>query len=107
MVFWIPFLLAAGTATSLALQIYSTWEGYNARNKTIDYTHKSNTEVERFWNDYYRNTGYRPLYPYRSGAVVNEGYIDSLYAANWQAASALTGGVFNHSNKVKNIYTQR
>lgn len=21
----------------------------------------------RYWNDYYRNTGYRPRYPYRAG----------------------------------------
>lgn len=103
MAWWIP----AMAIFSGVLSIYSMLDSYNARNKTIEYTYNSNKEVERFWDDYYRNTGYRPIYPYKSGAVVNEGYIDALYAANWQSASALTGGVFNTSQQVRNIYSQR
>lgn len=28
----------------------------------------------RFWNDYYRNTGKRPKYPFRSGSMDWMGY---------------------------------
>lgn len=28
-------------------------------------------ENERFWNDYKKNTGVTPLYPYRAGAVTD------------------------------------
>lgn len=28
----------------------------------------------RYWNDYYKNTGYRPKYPFRSGSMDWMGY---------------------------------
>lgn len=37
----------------------------------------------RFWSDYYRNTGYRPRYPFRSGSFDwMSNNIATIYAVN-------------------------
>lgn len=35
-------------------------------------TRERNEENERYWNDYYENTGVRPLYPHRAGSYYDE-----------------------------------
>lgn len=42
------------------------------------YTWGHYKDTTRFWEDYYKNTGYRPRYPYKSGAIYN---IGSVYQA--------------------------
>lgn len=43
-----------------------------------DYSRRYNRENSRYWADYYKNTGFRPRYPMRSGAEYNLG---SLYGS--------------------------
>lgn len=106
----IPIVAGVATAANLvigALGIYATYQSYQANQKTIQYAETYNAEIAKFWDDYYKNTGYRPLYPYKTGSATNEGYLNSLYAANWSAASSMAGGVFNTGQKIHNIYKQR
>lgn len=37
--------------------------------------HQRAIENERYWNDYYRNTGVRPVYPFRAGDYTDYGYV--------------------------------
>lgn len=92
--FWLPALMLASTAVSLGGML----ENYNANQMAIEYTKKYNAEIARFWNDYYRNTGHRPKYPYKSGAIANEATLAHLYASNLTSASAMMGGIFNNGN---------
>lgn len=48
---------------------------------------KKAIESRKYWDEYYRNTGYRPRYPYRSG------YNDIVGALG----SGLTTGGFSYS----------
>lgn len=32
-----------------------------------DYWNAYSKEINRYWSDYYKNTGYRPRYPYKAG----------------------------------------
>lgn len=50
-------------------------------------------ENRRYWDAYYRNTGYRPLYPFRAGYYdyINE-FGRSLYSAGF------AGGFMNLKN---------
>lgn len=48
-----PLLLGVGGLSSSLSTVYHVGKGFENR---------------QFWNDYYRNTGYRPRYPFRSGA---------------------------------------
>lgn len=45
---------------------------------TADYTRRYNIENRKYWSDYYKNTGFRPRYPMRSGAEYN---LSALYGA--------------------------
>lgn len=60
MAFWIPFMVGA------SMLLGSASAGVNAY-----YQYGAMKENERYWNDYYRNTGKKPLYPYRSGSMYN------------------------------------
>lgn len=100
MAWFLPALMLASSGVSL----YGMYENFLANQKAIDYANKYNAEIQRFWNDYYKNTGYRPLYPYKSGSVVNEATLAHLYASNYSSASAMMGGVFNIGTQFRNIY---
>lgn len=56
----VPWMLYGGVSSLHAL--------YQAR-----YTWKQAQENKKFWDTYYKNTGFRPRYPYRAGAVNNYG----------------------------------
>lgn len=51
-----------------------------------DYTRRYNRENSRYWADYYKNTGFRPRYPMRSGAEYN---LSSLYGSITSRNSAV------------------
>ncbi len=51
-----------------------------------DYSRRYNRENRRYWVDYYKNTGFRPRYPMRSGAEYN---LSSLYGATTSRNSAI------------------
>lgn len=59
----------------------STMEKSFASIENYDYVKAMQDENTRFWSDYYKNTGIKPLYPYRAGAVNN---IGNLYRAKSQ-----------------------
>lgn len=37
--------------------------------------HQRSIENQRYWDDYYRNTGIRPVYPFRAGDYTDYGYV--------------------------------
>lgn len=51
-----------------------------------DYARRSNIENRKYWADYYKNTGFRPRYPMRSGAEYN---LSALYGARTSYNSAV------------------
>lgn len=85
MVVWIPAVLAGIAIGSAVYSAYRTWESTKAsdtkQNQIIDYQLGSFYENQRYWQDYYKNTGKQAKYPYRSGATYN---LSSLYGAEAQ-----------------------
>lgn len=85
MVIWIPIALAGVAIGSAAYSAYRTWESTKASDKkadqTINYQLGAFYENSQYWQDYKRNTGKSPKYPYRSGSVYD---LSSLYGAEAQ-----------------------
>ncbi len=54
-------------------------------NYAEQYGMRYNAENKRYWQDYYRNTGFRPRYPMRSGAEYN---LSGVYSARASRAGA-------------------
>lgn len=55
------------------------WESMASR-ATQRYTWGYYNDVNRFWSDYYKNTGFKPRYPYKSGSVYDVGQLYSAQA---------------------------
>lgn len=70
MAFWLPVIAGASFAAGAISDLYSQWSNYNYQKAALD-------ENERYWNDYIRNTGVKPRYPYRSGMYQNSAFLYS------------------------------
>lgn len=57
----------------------------NLANYSSNYIRRYNQENKRYWSDYYKNTGFRPRYPMRSGSEFN---LAGLYANRISQVSA-------------------
>lgn len=81
-----PLAIIAGAylAGSVGASIYSAY-------KNIQYQNRAMKENERFWNDYYKNTGFKARYPYRAGSVYNTSSLYSSYASAVGAWSPIIG----------------
>lgn len=90
----IPWVLKAmgyvGFAASTALSVGNTLYQYDQNKKRM-------LDNERYYQDYYENTGVTPLYPYRTGY-----YQD--YVGNFLSASQ---GIVNMYNGVYNRFYNR
>lgn len=71
-------ILAAGTIASAGAGAYKTYRGTKTASANLAYQMAMQRENTRYWNEYYKNTGYRPRYPYRSGYVYNPTTINNL-----------------------------
>lgn len=80
----IPILAGAYFAVSATAGLYSSY-------KNIQYQNSAMKENERFWNDYYRSTGYKARYPYRAGSVYNTSSLYGSYASAVGAWSPIVG----------------
>lgn len=125
MAFPIALVMAGAMIADALVSVYNNYDTTKASNKTLDaqslYTNQAFAENEGYWNDYYKNTGRRPLYPYRSGAVndvsqlyaINAGYVNnnamrrqSMF--NVGTASAYAYGMYDskryHNRKTNYVY---
>lgn len=85
-----PVIVIAGAMAGSAILNYvlndKVASAQEAQSRYVaDYTRRSAQENRRYWNDYYKNTGFRPRYPMRSGAEYNLG---KLYSARTTQISA-------------------
>lgn len=85
-----PVIVVAGAMMGSSILNYVLNEGVaNSQIKMADYladySRRYNNENKRYWADYYKNTGFRPRYPMRTGAEYNLG---GLYGATTSKASA-------------------
>lgn len=69
----IPAILMGTMIADALVGAYATYDNTKQSNRVLDasatYIGQSFQENERYWADYFKNTGRRPLYPYRAGAV--------------------------------------
>lgn len=85
----VPAVIAGAIAVQALISLLGT--GYSARetirtaNFNREYALRGYAENARYWDDYFKNTGYRPRYPIRSGADYNLG---SYYGAEQSRAGA-------------------
>lgn len=70
MVAWLPIIAGVSFGVSAISDLYSQWKNYQYQSGALK-------ENERYWQDYYRNTGVKPLYPYRSGYYQNSAFLYS------------------------------
>lgn len=54
---------------NIGTDLYSRPLEQKSQNYQIGYERASALENERYWRDYEKNTGKKPLYPYRTGAA--------------------------------------
>lgn len=78
MPFFIPALVYGGTLIANAVTMYNATQKYS-------YYKGYSAETSKYWDDYYKNTGYRPRYKYRSG-------YENLYDEN---ATAQVGSIIH------------
>lgn len=85
----VPAVIAAAVALGTLMSLYGNVRSAQATNRLAsynqDYAMRGFVENERYWNDYFKNTGYRPLYPIRSGAYYN---LSSYYQGESARAGA-------------------
>lgn len=85
----IPAVIAAAVAVGTLINLYGNVQSAKSTIRTAEYNQayamRGYVENERYWDDYFKNTGYRPLYPVRSGAYYNLG---SYYAGESARAGA-------------------
>lgn len=70
MVPWLPIIAGVSFGVSTVSELYSQWKNYQYQKGALQ-------ENERYWQDYYRNTGVKPRYPYRSGYYQNSAFLYS------------------------------
>lgn len=85
-----PVIVIAGAMAGSAILNYvfndkvasaqERFAGYSS-----DFIRKSAQENRQYWSDYYKNTGFRPRYPIRSGVEYN---LSGLYANRISQVSA-------------------
>lgn len=85
-----PVIVIAGAMAGSAILNYvlndrvasaqERYAGYSS-----DFIRRSAQENKQYWSDYYRNTGFRPRYPMRTGAEYN---LSGLYANRISQTSA-------------------
>lgn len=85
-----PVIVVAGAMAGSAILNYVLNKGVaesqiKTSNYIADYSRRYNKENNRYWADYYKNTGKAPRYPMRAGAEYN---LASMYSANTSAMSA-------------------
>lgn len=88
MVPWLPIVAAASFGVSAISDLYSQWKNYQFQSGALQ-------ENERYWQDYYRNTGVKPRYPYRSGYYQNSAF---LYSGLVRSHTSLVEGAGRRSN---------
>lgn len=71
-------ILAAGTIAGAGAGAYKTYRGTKTASANLAYQMAMQKENARYWNEYYKNTGFRPRYPYRSGYVYNPTSMNNL-----------------------------
>lgn len=81
----VPLVLIGSIIADSLVNAYATYDSTKSSDKSLDasynYIASSFRENEKFWEDYYKNTGKRPLYPYRSGAVNDVSQLYSIDSA--------------------------
>lgn len=77
--------IAVGSLLSLLGNVKSAQSTIRSAQYNMGYAMRGYTENSRYWDDYFKNTGYRSLYPVRSGAYYNLG---SYYAGESARAGA-------------------
>lgn len=64
---------AVSRAPVNAIYSYASYKDYN-------YQKAYRNDINRFYADYYKNTGHKPKYPYKQGAVYNDARLIRAYA---------------------------
>lgn len=77
----LPLLLAGTMAAGVLVNAYDAYRTHQVNAVAMDYQKGLQNEITRYWGDYYRNTGFRPRYPYRAGAVFDT---SALYRMSYQ-----------------------
>lgn len=80
----IPILAGAYFAISAGASVYGAYQNAKYQKGMI-------AENSRFWNDYYKNTGFQARYPYRSGSIYNQASLYGSYASAIRSWSPLVG----------------
>lgn len=86
-----PVIVVAGAMAGSSILNYvlnqkTTRAQIRQSDYVADYTRRYNAENRRYWADYYKNTGFCPRYPMRSGAEYN---LSALYGARTSRAKAI------------------
>lgn len=66
----IPIIAGVSFGASTIYDIYTNWKNLQYQKGALD-------ENRRYWDDYIRNTGVQPRYPYRSGLYQNTSFLYS------------------------------
>lgn len=102
----VPLVVATSLLLGSLVNLYANYNTAKSTMRTAEYNMayamRGYRENARYWDDYFKNTGFRPRYPVRSGADYNLG---SYYAGESARIGAvgkvltsgshvLTGGAF-------------
>lgn len=94
-----PIVILAGA--SVGLSLVRAIAGAPANLENISYQKGMMAENQRYWDDYKKNTGYSPRYPYRSGANYNQSSLLGSYGSLVGGATGV-GGTF--TGELKRFY---
>lgn len=103
-----PLIIAgvalAGIGISAAANIYSAYKQKGAADYTVSYQDALMRENARYWGDYYKNTGFSPVYPMRSGFVFNESALRGAQASSDVAYAHAIGSTAGLAGASMGIY---
>lgn len=92
----IPIAVGLSAGVSTVAGLMQTRNNKRASEIALSYQKQLVRDNRRFWDDYYKNTGYRPNYRYRSGYLYNPSQIASYKArianAPWAYAGYVSSG---------------
>lgn len=97
-------ILAAGTIASTGAGAYKTYRGTKTASANLAYQMAMQKENTRYWNEYYKNTGFRPRYRYRSGYVYNPMSINNLRNTLDVAPASYVSGFSTGARSLAGLY---
>ena len=96
----IPVAIGLSIGASTISGLARTYYGSKSAHTGLDYQLKAQRENSKYWSDYYKNTGFRPRYQYRSGAIWNPSAIASYQSSLSSAPYSYLGSLSTGSRAV-------